>query len=137
MSPSRTELVKAGLIYGNLLFAAGFAMAIPRELWLKSWFGETGAVLVELPVVLAFGWWLSALLMRGDRTGWGAGARLAMGAAALLGLLLAEGMLGVLGFGQTVPSFLATFLTFKGLAGLAAQALACCFPLFQMKAFPS
>jgi hypothetical protein len=137
MSTSRTELAKAGLIYGSALFAAGFAMAIPRELWLKSWLGESGAILVELPIVLSFGWWLSAVLMRGDRSGWRGGERLAMGAAALLCLLLTEAMLGILAFGQSVPSFLATFLTFKGLAGLAAQALACCFPLLQMKAVRS
>lgn len=134
MRPDRTEIAKAALIFGSGLFAIGFALAIPRELWVKPWLGEIGAVMVELPIILGFAWWLSVALMRAHRRNWNRVTRLVMGIGALMCLLLAELMLGILVLGQTLTSFLTTFLTVKGLAGLAAQALACSFPLLQMKA---
>lgn len=133
MRPNRTEIAKAALVFGSSLFAMGFLLAIPRELWLKPSLGEMGAVMVELPIALGLSWLLARLLMHGSRAAWLLMPRLVMGAGALACLLLAEVLLSVLALGQTWSATFASFITPKGLAGLAAQALACSFPFMQQR----
>jgi hypothetical protein len=133
MMPPWTEIAKAALLFGTGLFGIGFLLAIPRELWLKPSLGEMGAVMIELPIILGLAWILARLLMRGTTSAWLNLPRLAMGAGALACLLLAELLLSVLALGQTWAQAFASFITPKGLAGLAAQALACSFPSMQQR----
>ncbi len=135
--PSRTEIAKAALIFGGGLFAMGFALAIPRELWLKPRLGELGAVMVELPVILCLSWVLARLLMRGPRQAWCMRHRLVMGAGALACLLTAEAVLSIFVLGQTWSAAFSSFTSPKGLAGIAAQALACSFPFLQQRMIQS
>ncbi|MGL5362310.1 MAG: hypothetical protein ACRDBH_05485 [Bosea sp. (in: a-proteobacteria)] len=133
MTPRWTQITKAALLFGLGLFGIGFLLAIPRELLLKPSLGEMGAVMVELPVVLGLSWHLARLLMRGSRFAWQLMPRLVTGAGALACLLMAEILLSVLALGQTWAAAFASIITPKGLAGLAAQALACSFPSMQQR----
>ncbi|MGL5361556.1 MAG: hypothetical protein ACRDBH_01655 [Bosea sp. (in: a-proteobacteria)] len=133
MTPTLTQIAKGALLFGGGLFGIGFLLAIPRELLLKPWLGEMGAVIVELPIVLGLSWLFARFLMRGAPAAWLILPRLMMGASALASLLLAEILLSVLALGQTWAAALASLVTPKGLAGLAAQALACSFPSMQQR----
>jgi hypothetical protein len=133
MIPDRANLAWAALVFGFSLFGIGFALAVPRELWIKPWLGGTYAVLLELLILLPLAWWLAKALMRGPRSQWGLAPRLRMGAGAMACLLLAELVLSISVLGQSLLATLATFVTPKGVAGLAAQLLACSFPWIQMK----
>lgn len=46
----------AGLAYFTLVFAAGFGLGTLRVLALAPILGEGGAVLLELPIILAIAW---------------------------------------------------------------------------------
>ncbi len=50
--------VLAGVLYFGLVFALGFILGTLRVLVLEPRLGSTGAVLLELPVMLAASWLL-------------------------------------------------------------------------------
>lgn len=57
---------KAGLLYFAGVFAAGFACGGIRRILLVPSVGETWAVVIEMPVILAISW-LLCVLKRGRR----------------------------------------------------------------------
>lgn len=119
----------AGIAYGLILFGLGFLLAMVRIPILVPRFGETAAVLIELPVMLAAAWAVAGALVRRKPLS-SAGAWL-MGATGLCVLLGAEVALGVAS-GSTLPDILASWLTIPGNLGLAAQIAAAAFPRLGM-----
>ncbi len=121
--------VRAGLLYAVALFAIGLALALVRIPILVPRIGETAAVLIELPLMLAAAWHLSRAIVR--RAGLPHNGRVLMGAVYLPTLLLFELLLG-LALGGSPQAIMADWVRLPGLFGLAAQALAALFPRFHL-----
>jgi hypothetical protein len=102
---------KAALSYTLLAFALGFLLGPLREFVLAPRFGRVPALLVELPVMLGFCWWLAPRVMRRVAPGL---ARLRAGLAALGFLLLLEFALGQLLRGFTLAEWAAHFRSREG-----------------------
>jgi hypothetical protein len=84
------QVVKAGLLYFALVFAAGFVLGTIRTLWVVPRFGRRVAELMETPImlvitILAARWTVLHLAVPPVSS-----ARLGMGCIALVLLLVAE-----------------------------------------------
>jgi hypothetical protein len=121
--------VRAGVAYFAVVFAVGFALGTVRVLALAPRLGEAGAVLVELPVMLAVSWLACGLVLDRWRVPAGWRPRLAMGGVALGLLILAELGVSVLGFGRSVGEHFATYRSWGPALGLAAQLAFAAMPL--------
>ena len=80
----------AGCLYFVIGFLAGFMLGVLRVLVLAPRLGTTGAVLIELPVILLIAWVACRSLTTRLRVPPEPGARLIMGALAFALLLVAE-----------------------------------------------
>ena len=119
---ARMIVLRPALVYFAAIFALGFVLGTVRTLWLAPAIGPTGAVLAELPVMLAASWWLARRIVA--RTALPhAGATLALGLIALALLLAAELALAVAAFGETPGAWLASLARPPGALGLAGQVL--------------
>ena len=125
--------VGAGFAYAILVFAVGFALGAVRVLLVVPRLGATGAVLLEVPVILAASWWISRRCAARFEVSRTVAARLVMGLAAFLVLMLAEVSLSVVLLGGTVTGYLANLTTLAGVIGLAAQVAFAAFPLAQAR----
>lgn len=115
-------VAKAAFTYFSAVFAVAFLLGAFRVLYVAPRFGPLHAVLLEVPLVLAFSWIVAGrCLRRWPVTAAGPKALLAMGALAFLLLMLAEAGLAVLAFGQSPTSFLQAMGAPAGLLGLAGQ----------------
>lgn len=124
--------LRAGAIYFAMIFAIGFVLGTIRVLAVVPQFGETAAVLIELPVMLALSWAACAWLVRRFAVPRRTGDRLIMGGLAFLLLMSGEVGVSVFAFGRTVAEHLQTFRTADAQLGLAGQLLFAGFPLIQM-----
>ena len=111
----------AGAYYFQIVFAIGFALGTLRALVVAPRIGETSAVMLELPIILAASWYVSGALDARFRIS--QNHRLIMGFFAFALLMLAEAALSVALFGRTIAEHLAHYRTFSGAAGLAGQVL--------------
>lgn len=93
--------------------------------------GEMGAVLIEVPVMIAISWAACAYLVRQLNVPANTAARLVMGGVAFALLMLAEAGVSVLAFGRTVSEHLATYQSAPAQAGLAAQIVFALLPMIQ------
>ena len=93
--------------------------------------GEIWATLAELPVILAASWVACGWTIARFQVPRSSGARAGMGLLALLFLLFAEMLLGVVGFGRTVEMQLAANLKTGPILGLLAQIAFACFHVVQ------
>jgi hypothetical protein len=110
-----------------VVFAAGFALGAIRVLLVAPRLGDTAAVALELPLMLAISWVACLRLIGRLRVPATPPARLVMGGLALALLLAAEFALA-LGLGGTPGAALALG-TAAGLIGLAGQAAFAVLPL--------
>lgn len=124
--------LRAGMIYFAVAFAAGFALGTIRVLAIVPQVGETIAVLMELPVMLALSWLVCAWLLRRLAVPARPRERIAMGGSAFLLLMAGELGVSVFALGRTVVQHLQTFQTASALLGLAAQIIFATLPLVQM-----
>jgi hypothetical protein len=114
---------RAALAYTGLAFALGFLLGPLRELLLAPRLGRLPALMMELPVMLAFCWWLAPRVMRRVPPGL---ARLRAGLAALGFLLVLEFAIGQALRDFTLAEWLAHFASREGaltLLGYIAFAL--------------
>lgn len=127
-SKARAALI-AGAAYFAMVFAAGFALGVVRELALRPWAGEVGAVLIELPMILLAAYfaarWLSLRLGLAR-----ARERAAMGAVALALLLLAEAALAGPVRGLSPREWAAGFASLRGAVTLAGYAAFAAMPVW-------
>jgi hypothetical protein len=113
------QTVKAGLAYWTAIFALGFVLGALRELWIAPGIGESRAVLLELPVMLAASWLAAKWLVR--RFGIAsAGQALAMGALAFVLLMASEALLAFV-LGTSPWEWLTAMTRIPGAIGLAGQ----------------
>lgn len=124
--------LRAGMIYFAVAFTAGFAVGTIRVLAIVPQIGETIAVLMELPVMLALSWLVCAWLLRRLAVPARPRERIAMGGSAFLLLMAGELGVSVFALGRTVVQHLQTFQTASALLGLAAQIIFATLPLVQM-----
>jgi hypothetical protein len=120
-----------GTVYVATVFAAGFVLGVLRALVLVPLLGELGAVLVELPVILAISWLAcTRILRRWPLPPLGAAA---MGAIALLLLMLAEAGLSTLLAGRSLAEHLTLYAQPSHQVGLAGQLAFAVFPWMQAR----
>ncbi|WP_052341072.1 hypothetical protein [Salinarimonas rosea] len=120
----------AGLAYFALVFAAGVVLGTLRAFVLTPAFGHVGAVIVELPVILAIAAIAARRLVRRFAVPPALGPRAAMGTLAFGLLILAELGLSVALFGRTPGAHWATYTTLPAQLGLAGQVAFALLPLF-------
>jgi hypothetical protein len=128
--------VAAGFAYAILVFAVGFALGTVRVLFVVPRVGATIAVLFEVPVILGASWWISRRCVARFKVSRAVAARLVMGLAAFVVLMLAEASLSVVLFGRSLTGYIATLTTLAGAIGLAAQVAFAGFPLAQARVGP-
>ncbi len=122
--------LKAGTVYFALVFAVGFVLGTIRVFGLAPLVGESGAVAIELPVMLLASWIICRHIMRAlliARTS----QRAVMGALALSLLLMAEFLISVLLLGKSPSEHFAAYREFSTQLGFAAQIAFALFPLMQ------
>ena len=131
-----TAAFRASMAYFAIAFAVGFVLGTIRVLVVVPLFGDTGAVLLELPVMLAVSWFASAWLVGRLAVSPAARERLVMGAVAFALLMLAELSVSVfrLRFRPAGRGALATYQTPGAQLGLAAQIAFALFPWLQRDA---
>jgi hypothetical protein len=124
--PDLERSLTAGAYYFQIVFAIGFALGTLRVLALVPALGELGAVLIELPIILAASWWISGRLIHRFKVP--SEHRLTMGALAFTLLILAEAVLSIFLFGRTFAQHMAHYRTLPGAVGLAGQLLFAAMP---------
>ncbi|MCU0909134.1 MAG: hypothetical protein MUF73_17255 [Rhodobacteraceae bacterium] len=123
------QAVRLGAIFGAVMFAVGFALGTIRTALLLPRLGEAGAILVELPVMLALSWLVAGWLIRRSPVAVrSTGAALTMGAVAVAVLWALELAMVVWLFGVPLAQAPAAFLTPGSRIGLVAQLLMTIFP---------
>ncbi len=122
---------RAGIAYFAIVFAAGFLLGAVRVALVAPSVGETGAVVVELPVILTASWLSCRWCVRKFDVAESVAARLVMGATAFALLMIAELCLSILGMNRTLGDHLAALGSPSGLIGLFGQALFALFPALQ------
>ena len=126
------SIFKAAVAYFAAVFAIGFAIGACRVLLLAPRVGETVAVALEAPVMIAVSWLVCAAVLRRFAPPATASARLAIGALALFLLLVADAALGFFGFGRPLSEQLAAFARPAGAIGFAAQCVFGLIPLLTL-----
>lgn len=123
----------AGTVYFAIVFVLGFAIGTLRVLFLVPRLGESGAVLAEIPVMVAFSWLACRWIVRHLSVPPDTGTRLEMGGVAFGLLMLAEACIAVIGLGRTVLEHLEGYASPDRLVGLAAQVAFALFPPIQAR----
>ncbi len=124
--------VKAGAIYFLIVFCAGFLLGTLRVLFIVPKIGELFAVLFELPVILTIAWQASKKLIKNFVIPTTHTARLTMGMAAFLLLMLAEFGLSVFIFDRTIAQHLASYKNLPALIGFVGQVIFFFIPAIQL-----
>lgn len=123
--------LRTGFWYFLAVFALGFVLGTVRVLWLAPAIGEIAAVCAELPVMLAFSWFVCARLTVGRPDLNGIAPRLLMGGSAFVLLMAAEAALATLVFGKPPIAYVASLLSPAGEIGLAGQGVFALIPWLQ------
>ena len=84
------RIVKAGLLYFALVFAAGFVLGTIRTLWVVPVIGARVAELIEVPIMTAIAAMAAAFVVRRLSVPWKLRERLGLGVLALALMLAAE-----------------------------------------------
>jgi hypothetical protein len=120
-SEKRLAVVEAAMAYFAVVFSCAFLIGICRVLFLAPVLGKTGAVLIELPIVLAISWFSSGFLIRRFRLLRKLTQRLAMGGIAFAITMVAEVAFSTFAFGQSLSAYLEGIMNLAGVLGLSSQ----------------
>ena len=123
--------VAAGAAYFAIVFAAGFALGAVRTLFLAPTTGETVAVALELPLMLAISWLACRSVIRRFAVPDAPAPRLLMGGGAFALLIIAEILLATLIFGKSLEEQGEAWTNAAGALGFAGQIAFAVFPLLQ------
>lgn len=121
--------LSAGLLYFLLVFAAGSVLGTARVLVVAPLVGSPGAVLIELPVMLAWSWLACGFVIGRTSLEQRPSLRLTMGLSAFALLIAAELGLSVLLLGRTASEHLAHYAREDAMLGLVGQLGFAAFPL--------
>lgn len=131
-NPDPLSAFPAGVAFGALLFAIGFATGALRTIFLTPGLGRASAVLVELPFVMVAGWVLCAWLMVSMEVAARLADRAVVAIAAFAVGMALEVLLGRLMEPRTTGEVVVFILSPGNRIGLVAQVLVCAFPLLQL-----
>jgi hypothetical protein len=123
--------LKAGVSYFALVYLAGFILGTVRVLLIAPCLGETAAVLLETPIILAASWIASRWCTAEFAVQANPLPRLLMGGIAFALLITGELGVSVFVFGRSWEGALTAFRSPPGIVGLSAQAAFELFPLVQ------
>lgn len=123
--------LRAAVGYFLIVFAAGAVLGTLRTYLIAPMVGETLAVLLELPVMLAIAWVASRTVIDRSALRRRTTDAAVMGAAALLLLLVSEAGLSVL-LGRTLAQHLELYAALPAQLGLVGQLLYAVFPPIQV-----
>jgi len=113
--------VIAGMTYFLFVFLLGFGLGTLRVLLVAPRLGETTAVLLEVPIMLAASWVVCGRCKRRFDVPPRADAKALMGAVAFVLLITAEMAVAVFLFGRSPTDFLTGYRTTAGAIGIAGQ----------------
>jgi hypothetical protein len=113
--------IVAGAAYFLIVFLLGFGLGTIRVLLVAPRLGETTAVLLEIPLMLAASWVSCGWCLRRFEIATKTEARAVMGGVAFALLMAAELAVSVLLFGRSPNGFVGGYRTTPGAIGLAAQ----------------
>ncbi|MGB5076984.1 MAG: hypothetical protein WBO17_05835 [Sphingorhabdus sp.] len=120
--------LKAGTAYWVMIFSLGFVLGMLRVMIVLPWLGnELGAVLLELPVILAASWVAARLLVRRFQLNRSSEMWL-MGCLAFALTLMSEALLAVFVFKEFLHEWAASQLVLPGALGFAGQMMFAAIP---------
>ena len=129
---SVTRVLTAGSAYFGMIFILGFALGVVRVLITAPRLGVLGAVVLELPIILAASWLAARFCVARFAVGPHATQRLSMGAIAFCLTIAAECALSVFLFRRPPGQFLALYVRdLAGAVGLGGQVLFALIPYIQ------
>jgi hypothetical protein len=125
---------KAGAEYFAAVFAAGFVMGTVRTMAIAPIIGELSAVAAEIPLMLLFSWVACKFVMGRYPQIKTARSALAVGAIALVLLLIAEATLSIGLTGLSLGQHAALYLELPTQIGLLGQILFALLPSLRARA---
>lgn len=123
--------VRAGFAYFAVVYVVGLVLGVLRVLVVAPGIGETAAVLVEIPVLLAVSWIACGHVLRRCGVGTGYDVRAATGFVAFGLLMTAEFLLDSVMSGRTLVEHLERYREPVMAIGLTAQMAFAAMPLFR------
>jgi hypothetical protein len=123
---------KAGAFYAIIVFLIGFILGTNRVLLVVPRLGETAAVIIEAPIMLAASWFVCRWCAHRLDVRRSVLVRSLIGLVAFLVLISAEVGLGA-ALGRSLIEQLATYGSAAGAIGLAAQVMFATFPVIQVR----
>ena len=126
-----TDILKAGFFYFLGIFAMGFLLGGFRRFLLVPHTGPVFAVLVEIPFILLFAWFLCRALTKRLAIPPEISARLVMGFVAFAFLMAGELLIAVQLTGGRMEDFFRMFDVPENRIGLAGQIAFALFPVIQ------
>lgn len=127
---SLRRAITAGVLYVAIVFAAGFVLGAIRGLVIAPAIGETAAIAIEIPIILAISWVVCRAITTRLALPPTRFARVTMGAVAFALLMVAEFLLA-LAFGRTPAEHFASYRGGASMLGLAGQMAFAALPLLQ------
>jgi hypothetical protein len=124
--------IRAGSFYALIVFLIGFILGTIRVLLLAPRLGETVAVSLETPLMLAASWFVCRWCVDRLDVPPTVPNRSMMGVVAFAVLIFAEFGLAVLVFGRSGAEVVASYASVPGAIGLAAQIVFAAFPVVQV-----
>lgn len=122
------SIVTKALVYFAAVFATGFVFGVVREVWLVAAVGRSTAVYLELPLMLIVSFTVARAVVR--RTHGSIRSDTArIGLLALVLLLVAEAVVGLMVRRMSWAEYMAHFGTGEGAASLAAYVMFGLMPL--------
>jgi hypothetical protein len=122
---------EAGALYAVIVFLIGFILGTIRVLLLVPRLGETTAVIIESPIMLAASWFVCRWCVNRLDVAATFPARSLMGLVAFLVLMSAEVGMGA-PFGRSWVDQLAAYKSPPGAIGLGAQMIFAMVPVIQV-----
>jgi hypothetical protein len=123
---------KAGALYAIIVFLIGFMLGTIRVLLVAARLGETTAVSIEAPTMLAASWFVCRWCVARLDVAATVPVRSLMGLVAFLVLMSAEMGLGVV-LGRSLADQLANYGSPAGAIGIAAEVIFATFPVIQIR----
>jgi hypothetical protein len=124
---------QAGFAYFVLLFGLGFLLGILRQILVQHGMGRDLLVLLEIPLLLAYAWWVTGWAARRFGVATSNVARIIMGGAMFALLRLSELLIGMALTGTGIMSQLFPAISLMGATELAAQIACAFFPLLHAR----
>ncbi|MSP50212.1 MAG: hypothetical protein EXQ95_12905 [Alphaproteobacteria bacterium] len=122
----------AGAAYFAIAFGSGFVLGTLRVLFVVPALGESVAVMLELPIMLAISWFASQWLVARFEVARSMAARLLMGGAAFGLLMSGEGGVSMFAFGRTLSDHIESYRSLAGILGILGQIAFGLFPALQL-----